>query len=71
MTRGFWWSYKDTIIWVELHLGRITPEEASTLLNKLLADGRVPGDWKERARQRYKFYNSLTQNGSRLVNLRN
>jgi hypothetical protein len=66
-----WWSYKDTIIWVELHLGRITPEEASRLLNELLADGRVPGDWKERARQRYKFYNSLTQNASRLVNIRN
>jgi hypothetical protein len=66
-----WWSYKDTIIWVELHLGRMSPEDASRQLTEMLADGRVPNDWKHRARQRYKFYNSLAQNGSRLVNLPN
>jgi len=67
--KPLWWSYRDTLIWVELHLGKKTGDEARAELKKLLSDLSIPDDWKQRTKKRYKFYNSMAQNKDRQVDL--
>jgi hypothetical protein len=64
-----WWALQDTLVWVELHLGYKTGQDAKALIEGIILDSCVPEQFKEETRKRYIFFNQFPQNSGRKVEL--
>jgi ribosomal protein S13 len=59
-----WWYYKETVLWVKLHLGRATARETREAVQHLLDLDEVDYDWKKDTVAHYDLYNRLCANAA-------
>jgi len=52
----YWMDYQDTVIWVKLHLGDLSAEQARSAVESLISETSAPSAWRAAAKERYDFY---------------
>lgn len=55
-----WYAFKETVLWVKLHLKDLSPEDTSTSLQALYVDANNP-EWKTQSQSVWELYNKVNK----------